>query len=73
MSYSIKVSNLPAFVTEDALWRLFSRCGTVENVRLFANFTVERFAVVVFSEMSAVKKARLLDGVKLADSIIKVD
>ena len=70
---TIRVTNLPSVITEDTLWRIFSQCGAIERIRLFAKHYVESFAIIVFYEEAAEKRAKRLDGLKLGDCHIKVE
>jgi hypothetical protein len=70
---AIRVSHLPSAITEETLWRVFSRCGEIERIKLFANQYVERFAIIVFFTETAEHQAKRLDGLKLGDCYIKVE
>jgi RNA recognition motif-containing protein len=61
----IKVTNLPPIADEESLYRLFSRCGAVLGVRIFAKHITEKFAVIHFAEEAALEKAQRLDGLRI--------
>ena len=63
MWHAVRVSNVPATVTETALARVFSGCGRVLDCRLSGDaHSALRAAFVAFSDAISVENALALDG-----------
>jgi RNA recognition motif-containing protein len=74
MSKRIYVTNLPDFVDEDVLHRIFSQLGTVHTLRLVREKSTGRSKGTCFAELSTRKEARnavaSLNGVNFCDHVI---
>ena len=72
MRHAVRVSNVPATVTESALARVFSGCGRVLDCRLAGDaHSSFRAAFVAFPDATSVEHALTLDGFSI-DGVVLV-